>query len=175
MSRSPKVAIERWDHTHPRWTALLAACEAMDQGGLEEKMCDFHLGLYTCVACTRDEVAGFARFWTQQIGIDEDKPSFAYRGQPAIEAKVVAFGVRAPWQRQGLGRQLQFEIVRWARQLDCYQVRSRSAYTCHGNHALKSSLGFTISPGRNEAPADTAFFALPLHLPPDLIALCAEQ
>ncbi len=174
MTSVPEIAIERWDHTHPRWDALRATCEAMGQGGLEEKMCDFHLGLYTCVAHTPEEIAGFARFWTQQIGIDEDKPPFSFRGQLAIEAKVVALGVSTLWQRRGLGRQLQFEIVRWARELDCYQVRSRSDYACHGNHALKSSLGFTISPGRNEAPADTAFFALPLHLPPDLAALCTD-
>jgi GNAT superfamily N-acetyltransferase len=111
------------------------------------------------------------RFWTQEIGFDEDKPPFIVAGKPALEAKVVCFHVLEAYRRQGTGRELQLAAVRWARELDCYQVRSRSAYDRRGNHALKAALGFGISPGRNSAdgPADTAFFVLPLRLAKDLV------
>jgi TatD DNase family protein len=51
-------------------------------------------------------------------------------------------------------------------------VRSRSAYDRRGNHALKASLGFGISPGRNttDGPVDTAFFVLPLRLSQERLA-----
>ena len=57
-------------------------------------------------------------------------------------------------------------------ELGCYQVRSRSPYSSEGNHRMKASLGFGISPGRDRADGErqTAFFVLPLRLAPELIA-----
>ena len=60
MHLTEQIQIERWTPEHSRWPALLAACDEMGPGGLDEKTCEFHLG----------------RFWMQQIGVDEDKPPY---------------------------------------------------------------------------------------------------
>ena len=170
MPDTDNIRIDRWTSDHVRWPELLAVCADLGQGDLDDKLCDFHLGLYTLCASTPTEVVGFLRFWTQQIGVDEDKPPFFVDGKPAIEAKVVALGVREGWRRRGLGRLLQTSAVEWARELKCYQVRSRSCYDSTANYALKAELGFGIDPARNERPGEnTAFFLLPLRAAPELL------
>jgi GNAT superfamily N-acetyltransferase len=106
------------------------------------------------------------------IGVDEDKPPSIVDGEPAVEAKVVTLHVLDEFRRHGLGRRLQIEAVQRARELGCYQLRSRSPYERAGNHALKAAMGFGISPGRNrpDGTRDTAFFVLPLRLDPELVA-----
>lgn len=170
IDRSSAV-IERWNETHPRWSELMALPDVEDLH-LEVKAQDWHLGIYTLVALVDDEIAGILRFWTQVIGVDEDRPAFVVDGSPAVEAKVVTLHVLDVQRRVGIGHDLQVAAVRWAKELGCYQVRSRSPYASEGNHRLKASLGFGISPGRerpdgNERP--TAFFVLPLQLAPELV------
>ncbi len=165
-----KSIIERWTAAHPRWTELMSLPNVEDLD-LEAKTQDWHLGTYTLVALANDDIAGVLRFWTQEIGVDEDKPPFVVDSEPAIEAKIVTFHVLDEYRRRGLGRSLQLAAVAWARELGCYQLRSRSASGRRGNHALKASLGFGISPGRNrpDGGEDTAFFVLPLQLSPELV------
>ncbi len=164
-----ELNVERWDRAHVRWPELMSLQE-IDDLDLESMAGEWHLGLYTLVALQDRSIAGVLRFWTQVIGVDEDKPPFLVDGRPAVEAKVVTFHVLAAYRRQGIGRRLQLAAVRWARELDCYQLRSRSAYGRRENHALKADLGFGISPGRNrpDGPVDTAYFVLPLRLSPAL-------
>ena len=161
--------IERWTSAHPRWPELMSLPDVRDLD-LESKVQDWHLGTYTLVALVHDEVAGVLRFWTQVIGVDEDRPPLRVDGRPAIEAKVVTLHVVEQHRRQGIGRRLQLASVAWARELGCYQVRSRSPYTSVGNHGMKASLGFGISPGRDRADTagGTAFFVLPLRLDPEI-------
>jgi GNAT superfamily N-acetyltransferase len=139
---------------------------------LESKTGDWHLGTYTLVALEDDEIAGVLRFWTQEIGVDEDKPAFVVDDQPAVEAKVVTFHVLERFRNQGMGASLDFAAARWARELGCYQLRERSAYDRVENHALKAQLGVGISPGRNrpDSPKDTAYFVVPLRLAPELLS-----
>lgn len=164
------LEIERWDTSHERWPELMALKDVEDLD-LESKTGYWHLGTYTLVALNKGAIAGVLRFWTQEIGADEDKPRFLVDGQPAVEAKIVTFHVLDAYRQQGIGRALQLAAVQWARELNCYQVRSRSAYNRRANHSLKTSLGFGINPGRNTAdgPDDTAFFVLPLRLSKELI------
>lgn len=169
------VEVARWDSSHPRWAELVQACNDLGHGaGLETKTADYHLGLYTLMAFTPHEVVGFLRFWTQQIGVDEDRPPLFIEGEPVIEAKSVAFAVRPAFRCQGIGRRLQEAAIIWARELGCYQLRSRSLYSCRENHALKLSMGFAIQPAVQEAPNEpnpSAYFVLPLQLQPQGIAL----
>jgi GNAT superfamily N-acetyltransferase len=160
-----RIKIERWDSRHDRWSELMGL-KGIENLVLELKMECWHQGIYTLVALYGEAIVGVLRFWTQEIGIDEDKPPFVVDGKPAVEAKVIAFHVLEEHRRQGIGRDLQLAAVRWARELGCYQVRSRSAYNRRGNHSLKASLGFGISPGRNttDGAVDTAYFVLPLRL-----------
>ena len=159
------VDVARWTPGHPRWRELIQACEDLDQGGLDEKQTDYHLGFYTVVAFTEDQVIGFLRFWTQQIGVDEEKPPLLLDGEPVIEARSVAIGVRPPFRRRGIGRRLQEAAISWARELGCYQLRSRSCYSCVENHALKLSMGFCIQPAVGEKDGnESAYFVLPLKI-----------
>jgi GNAT superfamily N-acetyltransferase len=139
---------------------------------LDPKTQSWHLGTHALTALCRSEIAGVLRFWTQEIGVDEDKPAFIVGGEPAIEAKVVTLHVLDPFRRRGIGKRLQIEAVRWARELDCYQVRSRSPYTSAANHRMKAALGFGVSPGRNrpDGDQDTAFFVLPLRVDEEFVA-----
>lgn len=161
--------IERWTSAHPRWPELMSLPDVRDLD-LESKVQDWHLGTYTLVALVDDEIVGVLRFWTQVIGVDEDRPPLDVDGRPATEAKVVTLHVLDRLRRHGIGRALQLASVRWAQELGCYQVRSRSPYASTGNHAMKASLGFGISPGRDRVDSadGTAFFVLPLKLDPDL-------
>lgn len=164
--------IERWEAAHPRWSELIGLPDVEDLD-LEPKTQEWHLGTYTLVALSDDEIAGVLRFWTQEIGVDEDKPPFLVLGERAVEAKVVTFHVLDEFRRRGIGRTLQLEAVKWARELGCYQIRTRSAYGRTENHGLKASLGFGISPGRNrpDGPEDTAFFVMPLRIDPELASM----
>lgn len=158
-------SIERWSSEHARWAELMALPD-VEELHLEDKVQDWHLGIYTLVALFGSEIAGVLRFWTQMIGFDEDKPVFVVDGEPAVEAKVVTLDVLERFRRRGIGRGLNVAASVWARELGCYQLRSRSDYSRTGNHGLKAALGFGISPGRNRAdgPADSAFFVLPLRV-----------
>lgn len=171
MSANYNSLIERWSTAHPRWSELMALPNVEDLN-LEAKTQEWHLGTYTLVALHNSDIAGVLRFWTQVIGVDEDKPPFRVDGEPAIEAKVVTFHVLDEYRRRGIGRDLELAAVTWARELGCYQLRTRSAYERQENHSLKASLGFGISPGRNrpDGARDTAFFVLPLRLAPELVA-----
>jgi len=158
------VEIAHWDHSHPRWSELLQLSIDLGEGaGLEARMADYHLGLYSVVAFTPDAVVGYFRFWTQQIGIDEDKPPFFLNGLPVIEAKSATFAVRPEYRRRGIGKRLQIEAIRWADELGCYQLRSRSPYSSAENHGLKLSMGFAIQPAVQAEASPTAYFVLPLR------------
>jgi GNAT superfamily N-acetyltransferase len=171
MSTNPSsTTTERWNNHHPRWPELMSLKDIEDLH-LEEKAEEWHLGIYTLVALEDTQIVGVLRFWTQVIGVDEDKPPSIVDGEPAVEAKIVTFHVLDEFRRRGIGRSLELAAVGWARDLGCYQVRTRSAYNRTGNHGLKASLGFGISPGRNrpDGAEDTAFFILPLRLAPELV------
>ncbi|MGH2811627.1 MAG: GNAT family N-acetyltransferase [Actinomycetota bacterium] len=140
--------LERWNSLHPRWSELMSLPNIEDLH-LEEKAEEWHLGIYTLVALRETQITGVLRFWTQVIGVDEDKPPLIVDGEPAVEAKIVTFHVLDEFRRRGIGRSLELAAVGWARELGCYQVRTRSAYNRTGNHDLKASLGFGISPGRD--------------------------
>jgi GNAT superfamily N-acetyltransferase len=164
------LKIERWDTSHERWSELMTL-KGVEDLDLESKTGYWHLGTYTLVAINEGAIVGVLRFWTQEIGADENKPPFLVDGKPAVEAKIVTFHVLEEYRQQAIGRALQLAAVRWARELSCYQIRSRSAYNRRANHSLKASLGFGINPGRSTAdgPDDTAFFILPLRLSKELI------
>ena len=159
------VRIERLESTHPSWQRFLAFADERGEGtGLDAKTCEYHSGPFTLVAHVRDKMVGYLRFWTQQIGIDEDTPGLERNERPVLEAKVVAFFVKPQYRRPGIGRCLKQTAVSWARDLDCYQVRERSCYRNIENHALNMSLGFGIQPAVNEDESDcSASFMLPVN------------
>ena len=91
---------------------------------------------------------------------DRDHPPLAVDGQTLREAKIIAFGVKEAYRRQGIGRALQEYAIRRARALGCYQVRSVSDGTHPENRQLKLAMGFAVEPMERDKP--TLAFIMPL-------------
>ena len=82
------------------------------------------------------------------------------RSKTLTEAKIINFGVKEEYRRQGIGRALQEETLRLAKDLGCYQVRSVSRYDRAENHQLKLSMGFGVEPMERDKPS--LAFVMPL-------------
>lgn len=165
MPEDENARIEQLVATHPSWETFIAFADERGEGsGLDAKTCEYHSGPFTLVAYVGDKMVGYLRFWTQQIGIDEDKPGLERNGRPVHEAKVVAFFVRPEYRRRGIGRRLKQSAISWAGDLECYQVRERSCYSNIENHALNISMGFGMQPAVDEDEPDcSAYFMLPVN------------
>src|SRR5688572_12218140 len=105
-SNLSNTVVERLTSAHPRWDELMSLQGVQDLD-LEAKVQPWHLGIYTLAALRNSAIVGTLRFWTQVIGVDEDKPPYIVDGEPAIEAKVVTLHVLDEFRRQGVGRRLQ--------------------------------------------------------------------
>ena len=81
-------------------------------------------------------------------------------GKALTEAKIIAFGVPPTHRRQGIGRALQENVLRRARALGCYQVRSVSRWSRQANHQLKLSMGLAVEPMKRDEPS--VAFVMPL-------------
>ena len=92
---------------------------------------------------------------------DRDHPPVQMNGQTLREAKIIAFGVKKAYRRQGIGRALQEYTLKRAEELDCYQVRSISDMDHPENHQLKLSMGFAVEPMEREQPS--LAFIMPLR------------
>ena len=92
---------------------------------------------------------------------DRDQPPVEIHGRRLQEAKIIAFGVKEAYRRQGIGRSLQEYTLKRAKELDCYQVRSVSDTDHPENHQLKLSMGFAVEPMEREEPS--LAFIMPLR------------
>ena len=90
---------------------------------------------------------------------DRDHPPLAVDGRTLKEAKIIAFGVKEAYRRQGIGRALQGYAIRRARALGCYQVRSVSDGTHPENRQLKLAMSFAVEPMERDKP--TLAFIMP--------------
>ena len=106
-------------------------------------------------------VVGFVMYVVWDIGPhDRSHPPLVVDGQKLTEAKIVAFGVKEAYRRQGIGRALQEHAIRRAGELGCYQVRSVSSADHPANRQLKLDMGFAVEPMEREQP--TLAFIMPL-------------
>jgi GNAT superfamily N-acetyltransferase len=158
----PDIQIEEWHNTHPNWPALLQCVQEEDQLNWLNASAEFHQSSHVLVALTQAEIAGFLRLVTQKIGPDMDTPPVLYKGEPLIEAKILAFGVKPVYRRQGIGRALQLAAIALARRLGCYQLRSHSGGDYPANHQLKLSLGFGVHPVIRGEDKAGVYFIMPL-------------
>ena len=108
-------------------------------------------------------LAGFLRYVIQPIGPDMDCPPVQHQGADLLEAKVLAFAVDKPYQRQGIGRQLQEALMERARAQGCHQIRSHSSGDNRENHQLKLSLGYGVHPIVRGDDRRGVYFILPLQ------------
>ena len=114
------------------------------------------------VAATDGCVVGFVMYVVWNIGPhDRNHPPLAVDGQTLKEAKIVAFGVKEAYRRQGIGRALQEHVIRRAREVGCYQVRSVSGADHAANRQLKLAMGFAVEPMERDKP--TLAFVMPLR------------
>ena len=108
-----------------------------------------------------ERIVGFLMFVVWEIGPhDRGHPVVKRAGKALTEAKIIACGVPAAHRRRGIGRALQEHVLRRARGLGCYQVRSVSRWTRQANHQLKLSMGFAVEPMERDEPSMA--FIMPL-------------
>lgn len=157
--------IENWDTAHPRYADFIDCVNA----SAEEQMV-FLQGSYfqdhpchLLVALQQNVVVGFLQFAVMPIGPEAHCPPLALDGQSLMEAKIHAFGVRPEARGRGIGRALQKQAIRQARQLGCYQLASQSSYEREANYHVKLSLGFAVQPERNSDNEYSVFFIMPLR------------
>ena len=106
-------------------------------------------------------VVGFLMYVVWEIGPhDRGHPPVKRDGKALTEAKIIAFGVQPAHRRHGIGRALQEHVLRRARALGCYQVRSVSRWSRQANHQLKLSMGFAVEPMERDEPS--VAFVMPL-------------
>ena len=161
------LQICEWQAGHPRWHEVYKVTETLGQTKWVE--CLFvwhqssHLLVATSDATSDDAVVGFLRLVTQKIGADDELPPTVFAGKPLVEAKVMAFGVLAPYRRQGIGWALQAAAIELSRQLGCYQLRSYSSGDKEANHRLKIAMGFAMHRTVRGNDQQGAYFVMPLQ------------
>lgn len=160
-------AIEEWDSSHPRWQEFVACLEAIAPDQVPFVLGPYarHLPCTLFVALQEGRVVGFIRFGVQPIGPEAHCPPLQLDGEGLYEAKIHAFAVRAECRNQGIGTQLQKQVIRRARELGCYQVASYSSYGRDANYHVKLSLGFAVQPEVHGDNEQGSYFLMPLRVP----------
>ena len=155
-------SIEEWDESHPRWQEFLACLDitAPEQAPFVNQKAN---RAYTLIALLQNDIAGFIRFVVQPIGPEVKCPPLSLNGVELIEAKINAFAVRESARGQGIGTELQKQVIRRAKGLGCYQVASYSSYGKTANHHIKLSLGFGAQPEVHGDNHQGVYFIMPLN------------
>lgn len=161
MYKSPPFPIEEMTPDHPEWQELVDVITQENQTGWAFNQYFEQFARYFLAAKQEGKIVGFLMFVVWDIGPhDRDHPPIQVEGQTLREAKILAFGVREAYRRQGIGRALQEYTLKRAKELDCYQVRSVSDMDHPENHKLKLSMGFGVEPMEREEPS--LAFIMPL-------------
>ena len=158
---SPTCCIEELDSGDPRWPELVAVID--EEGPSEDAFNPFfsRFPRRFVAASQGGQVVGFLMFVVWEIGPhDRGHPVVERSGKPLTEAKIIAFGVKPAHRRQGIRRAPQEHVLRRARALGCYQVRSVSNGSRQANHQLKLSMGFAVEPMERDGPS--LAFIMPL-------------
>ncbi len=161
MHTLPNVSIEEMTPDHPEWAELVDIIAHENQTGWAFNSYFERFARYFLAAKRDGDIVGFLMFVVWDIGPhDRDQPPIQLHGKNLREAKIIAFGVKAAFRRQGIGRALQEYTLNRAKALGCYQVRSVSDMDHSENHQLKLSMGFAVEPMEREEPS--LAFIMPL-------------
>ena len=161
MHKVPRFSIEEMTPDHSEWHELVDVITQESQAGWAFNPHFEQFKRYFLAAKQGDNIVGFLMFVVWDIGPhDRDHPPVQIHGKQLQEAKIIAFGVKKPYRRQGIGRALQEYTLKRAKELDCYQVRSVSDMDHPENHQLKLSMGFAVEPMEREEPS--LAFIMPL-------------
>lgn len=136
------------DQSHILWNDLFDLALTIDKRNRNWLVdCPDHfISSHNLVAIENKNLLGFLRFSVQRLGKRERKPLIVIDNQILIEAYVETFGVSVKYRRQGIGRALQNEAMKRAKEKGCFQLRSESYYKAVENYRLKVSMGFSICP-----------------------------
>ena len=161
-NKLPSFSIEEMTPDSPEWQELVDVITQENQTGWAFNPHFEQFTRYFLAAKQDGDIVGFLMFVVWDIGPhDRDQPPIQVDGQTLREAKIIAFGVKEAYRRQGIGRALQEYTLKRAKELDCYQVRSVSDMDHPENHQLKLSMGFAVEPMEREEPS--LAFIMPLN------------
>ena len=108
------------------------------------------------------ELVGCIRYCIQNIGYEQKTPQIKYKGEFLKEAKINAFAVSTQYRNKGIGRKLQLQVIKDAKERGCSQVASYSAFDRVENYSVKLSLGFCIQPELQANGTKGCFFLMKL-------------
>ena len=161
MHKLSHFSIEEMTSDHPEWQELVDVITHEKQAGWAFNSHFDQFARYFLAAKQDGAIVGFLMFVVWGIGPnDRAQPPIQMHGKTLREAKIIAFGVKEAYRRQGIGRALQEYTLQRAKELDCYQVRSVSDMDHPENHQLKLSMGFAVEPMEREEPS--LAFIMPL-------------
>ena len=161
MNKPSRLFIEELTTDHPDWQEFVALVADLNQEDWAFNPYFAQFSHYFLAAKQDGIIVGFLMFVVWDIGPhDRDHSPIKIHGKTLREAKILAFGVKEGYRRQGIGTALQEYTIQQAKLFDCYQVRSVSGENYPENHLLKLSMGFAVEPmERNEK---CLAFVLPL-------------
>ena len=164
MDKQPRVSIEELTPDHPDWQEFVALVNDVNQADWAFNPYFERFSRCFLAAKQDNTIVGFLMFVVWDIGPhDRDHPPIEIHGKTLKEAKILAFGVKDGYRRQGIGSALQEYTIKQAKLFDCYQVRSVSGENHPENHHLKLSLGFAVEP--MERDEKCLAFVMPLKSP----------
>jgi GNAT superfamily N-acetyltransferase len=164
MNKQQRFSIREVTPDYPDWQEFVALVKEVNQEGWAFNPYFEQFSRYFLAAKQDGIIVGFLMFVVWDIGPhDRDHPPIEMYGKTLKEAKILAFGVKEGYQRQGIGTALQAYTLKQARLFDCYQVRSVSGENHPENHLLKLSMGFAVEP--MERDEKCLAFVMPLKLP----------
>jgi GNAT superfamily N-acetyltransferase len=162
MHKLPCFSIEEMAPDHLEWQQLVDVITHENQARWAFNPHFEQFARYFLAAKQDGGIVGFLMFVVWNIGPnDRDHPPIQMHGKKLREAKIIAFGVKKTYRRQGIGRALQEYTLKRAKALGCYQVRSVSDMDHPENHQLKLSMGFAVEPMERDEPS--LAFIMPLR------------
>ncbi len=161
MSKQQRFSIKEVTPDHLDWQKFVALVNDLNQEGWAFNPYFEQFSRYFLTAKQDGVIVGFLMFVVWDIGPhDRDHPPIQIHGRTLKEAKILAFGVKEGYRRQGIGTALQEYTIKQAKLFDCYQVRSVSGENHPENHLLKLSMGFAVEP--MERDEQCLAFVMPL-------------
>ncbi len=161
MCKQQHCSIQELTPDHPDWQEFVALVNDLNQEGWVFNPYFEQFSRYFLAAKQDRTIVGFLMFVVWDIGPhDRDHPPIQIHEKTLKEAKILAFGVKEGYRRQGIGTALQEYTIKQAKLFDCYQVRSVSGENYPENHLLKLAMGFAVEP--MERDEKCLAFVLPL-------------
>ena len=147
MNEQQCFSIEELTPEHQDWQEFVTLVDDLNQGDWAFNPYFEQFSRYFLAAKQDGTVVGLLMFVVWDIGPhDRDHPPLPMYGKTLTEAKILAFGVKDGYRRQGIGTALQEYTIKQAKLFDCYQVRSVSGENYPENHQLKLAMGFAVEP-----------------------------